>query len=564
MLAYLRIKNLAVIEELALELGPGLTVFTGETGAGKSIILDGLALALGERASLDQVRSGADRALVEAAFIAPRDVALVDMLESSGLAAEDGGIVIRRVLTKSASRAYVNDQLVSQQKLKAIGERLVDLHGQHEHQSLLAVGAHRELLDRFAGLEEQRSEVAASFDDAVSVGEKLAARAMDERDRAQRIDLMRFQVEEIDEADLRTGEDEELEAERRRLAHAEELVSLGSESMALLYEEEASAAALLSRAEQNLERLQQLDPESPAEIEAVRSARYAAEETARTLQTYVEGLSVDPDRLGQVDTRLTTLHRLERKYADSIDAIIEHGEKARRELEDLEQHDQRLEELQARLDSALATYTDAADELSEGRRRAAGELENQVLEELTQLGMESAQFDVAISPVRHEAVHGLPEGATRRGTDHVEFKLTANPGEPPGALTRVASGGELSRVMLALKLTATDGDPLETMVFDEVDAGIGGGRIAEHLAQRLAALGESHQVLVVTHLPQVAAYANCHVGIRKNETDDGRVAVAAQGLSDDEQVDELARMLGGLEVTEATRQHAREMLATRR
>ena len=359
-------------------------------------------------------------------------MALVDMLESSGLAAENGGIVIRRVLTKSASRAYVNDQLVSLQKLKAIGERLVDLHGQHEHQSLLAVGAHRELLDRFAGLEEQRSEVAGSFDDAVSVAEKLAARAMDERDRAQRIDLMRFQVEEIDEADLRTGEDEELEAERRRLAHAEELVSLGSESMALLYEEQASAAALLSRAEQNLERLKQLDPESPAEIEAVRSARYAAEETARTLQTYVEGLNVDPDRLGQVDTRLTTLHRLERKYADSIDAIIEHGEKARRELEDLEQHDQRLRSCRLNLPAALAAYTDAADELSEGRRRAAGELENQVLEELTQLGMESAQFDVAISPVRHEAVHGLPEGATRRGTDHVEFKLTANPGEPPG------------------------------------------------------------------------------------------------------------------------------------
>ena len=564
MLAYLRIKNLAVIEELVLELGPGLTVFTGETGAGKSIILDGLALALGERASLDQVRSGADRALVEAAFIAPRDAALVDMLESSGLAAEDGGIVIRRVLTKSASRAYVNDQLVSQQKLKAIGERLVDLHGQHEHQSLLRVGAHLELLDRFAGLEEQRSGVATWFDEAVSVGEKLAARAMDERARAQRIDLMRFQVEEIDEAGLRAGEDEELEAERRRLAHAEELVSLGSESMALLYEEEASAAALLSRAEQNLERLQQLDPESPAEIEAVRSARYAAEETASTLQRYVEGLSVDPDRLAQVDTRLTTLHRLERKYADSIEAIIEHGEKARRELEDLEQHDQRLEVLQAQLDGALAAYTDAAGELSEGRRRAAGELENQVLAELIHLGMESAQFDVAISQVRREAVHGLPAGATRRGTDHVEFKLTANPGEPPGALTRVASGGELSRVMLALKLTATEGDPLETMVFDEVDAGIGGGRIAEHLAQRLAALGESHQVLVVTHLPQVAAYANCHVGIRKNETADGRVAVAAQGLLEDEQVDELARMLGGLEVTEATRQHAREMLATRR
>ncbi len=560
MLAYLRIKNLAVVDDMALELASGLTVFTGETGAGKSMILGGLGLVLGERASLDQVRAGTQRAVVEAAFTAPRDQQLADELSASGLAADDGSIVVRRVITASGSRAYVNDQLVSLQKLKEIGDRLVDLHGQHEHQSLLVLRAHRDLLDRFAGAEARGEVVAAAYDEAVNIAERLGAMTLDERDRVQRVDLLRFQVEEIVAASLQVGEEKELRQELRRLAHAEELLQLAGEAVEILYENETSVAALLVRVQRNLGRLEELDPSSPVEAESVDGARFVAEESARSLQRYLEGLQVEPERLAQVEARLGTLHGLQRKYGDDIAAIIEHGEQARRELESLERHDEKLEELRAALDEAVRAYADAASDLGDARRRAAGELEKQVSGELTALGMEGARFEVAIAPRQRRAPAGLPEGAGRSGCDRVEFVLAANPGEAPGPLSKVASGGELSRVMLALKLTATDGDPLETMVFDEVDSGIGGGGVAERLAQRLSLLGETHQVLVVTHLPQVAAYAHTHVGISKSETDDGRVSVEARALSDGEQVEELARMLGGLEVTEATRQHAREML----
>ena len=564
MLAYLRIKNLAVVNDVALELSPGLTVFTGETGAGKSIILDGLGLVLGERASLEKVRAGGDRAVVEAAFAAPRDDRLAADLAESGLAAEDGSIVVRRVITASGSRAYVNDQLVSLQKLKAIGEQLVDLHGQHAHQSLLAVRAHRDLLDRFAVAGGLRDDVGAAYEEAVGAADRLAAMTMDERDRVQRVDLLRFQAEEIETAQLSAGEDGDLDEERLRLSHAEELLQLAGDSVEALHEGEPSASSLLAGVEADLERLRQLDPGAPQELEAVSSARFAAEEASRALQRYRDSVEVEPQRLAEVDARLGTLHALQRKYGDDIESIIEHGNEARRELDGLERHDEQLEELRQAVAAAAERYTQAAGELGAARRHAAGKLEAQVVAELAELGMQAARFDATVGPRGGSARAGLPEGAGRFGSDRVEFVLAANPGEAAGPLSKVASGGELSRVMLALKLTATDGDPLETMIFDEIDSGIGGGSVAERLAQRLAALGRTHQVLVVSHLPQVAAYADTHIGIRKLETDDGRVEVAAQTLAEGEQVEELARMLGGLEVTEATRQHAREMLATRR
>jgi len=563
MLAYLRIKNLAVVDDVALELAPGLTVFTGETGAGKSMILGGLGLVLGERAALDQVRAGTERAVVEAAFTAPRDAELAADLAEAGLSADDGSIVVRRVITASGSRAYINDQLVSLQKFKAVGDRLVDLHGQHEHQSLLSVAAHRELLDRFAGVATLRDTVAAAYDAAVDIAARLADMTLDVRDREQRADLLRFQVEEIESAELHPGEDRQVEEERQRLAHAEELMQLAGETVELLYEGEDSVAIRLAQALRNFERLEALDQGAPVDAEGVNGARFAAEESARTLQRYLEGLQVEPDRLAHLEARLGTLHGLQRKYGDDIEAIIEHGAQAATELESLDRHDERLAELRQALDTAVQAYTAVAADLGDARRRAAGELEKQVLSELLELGMEGARFEVAIGPRRGQSAAGLPEGAGREGSDRVEFVLAANPGESPGALGKVASGGELSRVMLALKLSAGDDDPLETMVFDEVDAGIGGGGVAERLAQRLSVLGRTHQVLVVTHLPQVAAYADTHIGISKSETRDGRVAVQAVVLREGQQVEELARMLGGLEVTEATRQHAREMLTRR-
>lgn len=563
MLAYLRIKNLAVVDDVALELAPGLTVFTGETGAGKSMILGGLSLVLGERASLDQVRAGSERAVVEAAFTAPRHDLLSEELSEAGLSSQDGSIVVRRVITASGSRAYINDQLVSLHKLKAVGDRLVDLHGQHEHQSLLSRRAHRELLDRFADAAPLRGRVADAFDEAVELAAQLGETTIDERDRVQRVDLLRFQVREIEGAELRPGEEQELDEERSRLAHAEELMQIAGDTADTLYEGDGAVTDVLAQAQRSLERLRRLDPAAPAQAEDLETARFAAEETGRALQRYLDGLQVQPERLAQIESRLSELHALQRKYGDDIEAIIEHGGRAAEELDALERHDERLEELQAALEEAAATYAAAAADLGDARRRAAGELEKLVLGELEGLGMEGSRFEVAIEPRRAGAPDGLPAGAGRDGSDRVEFVLSANPGESPASLAKVASGGELSRVMLALKLSAGDDDPLETMVFDEVDSGIGGGRVAERLAQRLSTLGRSHQVLVVTHLPQVAAYADTHVGIRKSETADGRVAVEARTLVDDQQVEELARMLGGLEVTEATRKHAREMLRKR-
>ncbi|MFQ5743329.1 MAG: DNA repair protein RecN [Acidobacteriota bacterium] len=563
MLNYLRIKNLAVIEEITLELQPGLTVFTGETGAGKSILVDGLALALGGRASLDQVRAGADRAMVEAVFTCCRDPQVRKVIESAGLGGDDDQIAIRRVLSPSGSRAYLNDRLVSLTQLRNVGGRLADLHGQHEQQSLLSGGAHRQLLDRFSGCSEVLAAVAAAHGEAVALGRQLVDLQMDDRERVQRADLLRFQVQEIEAAALCAGEEASLQAVRQRLAHAEELAELANEAEAWLYEEEASVAALLHQAERRLERLRQLDPQAPVQPESLRGARFGVEEVARTLQGYLDTLEVDPQRLQEVEARLSVIENLKRKYGDGIEAILEYVLAARKELQSLDHHEEEMSGLEKQLQEASSSYASAAAKLTRLRSQGARRLSEQVCGELHQLAMPAAEFRVVIDSSQDESARGLPPGASRHGNERVEFLLAANPGEGTAPLSRVASGGELSRVMLALKLTATEDDPLETLAFDEVDAGIGGGRVAEHLAQRLAVLARTHQVLVVTHLPQVAAYADVHVGIRKIERA-GRAVVEAEPLVADQQVDELARMLGGLKVTMATRKHALEMIATRR
>ena len=562
MLTYLRIRNLAVIDDVALDLGPGLTVLTGETGAGKSIIIDGLALALGERAALDQLRSGARRATVEAIFSLSAGSELGAMLEEAGLEGEEGQVVIRRSITPSGSRAYINDCVVSQQQLKRIGERLADLHGQHEHQSLLAVGAHRQLLDRFGDCGEALKATQEAYDLAVSLGQRLAAVQLDDRELAQRADLLRFQVQEITAAALEPREDEELRGERRRLAHAEELLEACDVVVSTLYDDDRSATSLIHQAEQRIERLLQLDPELPVGDEALSEARFALEEAARSLQAYQDDLDVDPGRLARVEERLSAIETLKRKYGDSIESIHEHAQKAQIELESLERYEEDLEAIEKELHEAAEAYLTGAARLSSMRKKAGERLQQQVSAELRQVAMEQAEFRAKVEDRVGDAPAGLPPGAGRSGTDKVEFLLAANPGEKIGPLSKVASGGELSRVMLALKLCATEGDPLETLVFDEVDSGIGGGGVAERLAQRLAALSGTHQLLVVTHLPQVAAYADAHISISKHERG-GRTVVRVESLDPEQQVDELARMLGGLEITEATREHAREMLMAR-
>ena len=562
MLTYLRINNLALIEAIALELGPGLTVFTGETGAGKSILLDGLALVCGTRAALDQVRTGTPEATIEAEFDDVIDRVLTESLAAAGVSVEDGKVVVRRSLTPSGSRAYLNDRLVTVQRLESFGGRLVDIAGQHEQQSLRRVHTHGLLLDRYAVALELVDEVAAAFDAALDCHQHIEGLRAEARTRARQQDYLRFQLDEIRSADLQIEEAAELARERRRLVHAEDLAAAANEALALLYEGDAAAVMLLGVARRRIEVMRQLDPDLPLRLEALEDAAVSVEDLGRELQSYLESIHSDPQRLAEVEQRLAVIDGLRRKYGDTVEEILETAFGAEEQLRSLDRADSEIDVLKSRLKAESERYRQAAEQLSACRKTAAAALEKRVDAELHQVGMQGARFVVDIRTADSCVAADLPPGASRRGAERIEFLLTANPGEMPRELARVASGGELSRVLLALKLVVGEKEPATTLVFDEVDAGIGGGEVAERLAQRLARLARRHQLLVVTHLPQIAAYADQHVGVRKTASA-GRSEVRVELLGGAARVDELARMLGGLEITETTREHAREMLGSR-
>ncbi len=557
MLSYLRIRDLALIEDIVIEPPAGLIAFTGETGAGKSIILGGLSLATGNRATLDQVRTGADSATVEAVFDIAGRPDIAELLEHEGLSSESGEILVRRTLGSRSSRAYLNDRLVTVGLVHKLGTRLVDVAGQHENQSLLGSATQLELLDRFGDLCAQRLAVASAWDEAVDLQHRLQALETD--DRAQRADYLRYRAQEIRAADLGVDEAAALNAERQRLRHAEDLSAATEEALDVLYEREESAAALIRRAQVVIERIVRLDTSAPASGDDVAEAGYAIEEITRSLQAYLDLVQVDPVRLDAVEERLATFDGLRRKYGDRIEDILRVADDAERELASLQNRDQEIAELAGQVRLAVRGFDEAASHMSTLRAEAAARLSEHITSELQELGMEGARFQVRLKPRSANAEGGLPPGASRRGYETVSFRLAANPGDAVRQLTRVASGGELSRVMLALKLAETRQAPAQTLVFDEIDAGVGGGRVADRLAARLVELGTSHQVLVVTHLPQIAARATTHYRVRKAERD-GRVCVSAAALDVEQRIDELARMLGGIGESRGVREHARNLL----
>ncbi len=559
MLSYLRIRDLALIEDVAIEPPAGLVAFTGETGAGKSIILGGLSLAAGDRATLDQVRVGATSAIVEAVFEIVGRPDIAKLLDCEELASDSGEILVRRVLGSRSSRAYLNDRLVTVGLLHELGTRLVDIAGQNENQSLLASATQLELLDRFGDLVEQREAVASAWDEAVDLQQRLQALETDDRDRAQRADYLRYRVQEIRAADLGVDEEVGLSAERQRLRHAEDLSAATAEALDVLYEREGSAAALIRHAQLAIERISRLDANAPAGGDGLAEAGYVIEEATRSLQAYLDLVQVDPVRLDAVEERLAMVDGLRRKYGDRIEDILGVAEEAERELASLENRDQEIAELASMVRRAVRGFDQAASSLSTVRAEAATRLSLHITTELQELGMEGAGFQVRLKPGSADASSGLPPGASRRGYETAEFRLAANPGDTARELGRVASGGELSRVMLALKLTETRQAPAQTLVFDEIDAGVGGGRVADRLAARLAQLATKHQVLVVTHLPQIAARATTHYRVRKVEHD-GRVHVTTTALDVEQRVDELARMLGGVGESRGVREHARNLL----
>jgi len=552
MLRALRIHNVAVVESVTVPFAPGLNVLTGETGAGKSIVIDALLLVRGARAQADVIRGDAESATVEAVFDVAARPEVGALLAEVGLAPDDGQVVIRRELARSGRhRAFVNDAAVTVGLLERLGDTLVDVHGQHEHQRLLEPARQLDLLDRFAGAEPARERVAAAHAAWRAAAADLAALGAAARERAQREDLLRFQVSEIDAAGLRPGEREALGHERRRLQHAERFAKGLAEAAALLAEDPDAAAGRLARAARIFRELGRVDPAFGAPADLLDAAGAQVEEALLAMRALRGAIDAEPGRLEAIEDRLEALTRLARKYGDGEETILAHRGAAAAELERLARHEEARAEAERRVSAARAALDAAAEALGGHRREAAARLGPLVQRELRALGMERARFEAAVEAL-------AAEDTTARGRERVELRFSANPGEEPRPLARIASGGELSRTMLALNVVLTRVERVPTMVFDEIDAGVGGG-VAAAVADKLAAVAAGRQALCVTHLAAVAARAHHHLRVSKSVRGN-RTRAAVDVLGAAERVDELARMLGGDPPSEAARRHARELL----
>jgi len=547
-IAELRVRDLATIEDVALQLGPGLNVLTGETGAGKSLLVDAVALLLGARGDSGAVRPGAARALLEGAFEPVH--ALVPLLDELGLEAEDNRLVIRReVSAEGRSRAWVNGSPTTIAALGRLGEALVDLHGQHETQSLLRADAQRDILDAFAGAAPERSQVAARYREVMALSEQertLAARRDEVRRRA---DYLRHLVAEIEGARLVAGEEEQLEVEARRLRHAGALVEHAQRVVELLDGDEASALRALRDADRAVTALERIDPDVAAWREMLDAAFANLTELARAAGDYAASVSQDPARQETVERRRDLISRLTAKYGGSVVAVLATRAEAAAELELLDTADVDLRAIAGRREAAAAELRGAASALTAKRQEGAGRLGRAVNRLLPELGLQGGKLEVALSPLAE------PSGT---GGESVDFLIRLNQGMEPQPLARTASGGELSRLMLALKVVLARHDEVPTLVFDEVDQGIG-GEVATRVADALGRVSERRQVLVITHLPQIAARADRHLCVSKR----ARLGIATSDVAvihGEDRVTELARMLGDADA-ETARRHAQALMS---
>jgi len=548
-LSHLRIKNIALIDDLELEFGSGLNLLTGETGSGKSIIVDSLAALTGERVSADLIKQGESSARIEGVFETQVTDNVAHLLEESGIEAS-GEILVRRDLSRDGkNRVFVNDQLVTQSFLKRLGPLLADIHGQGEQQTLYDVSTHIVMLDDFAGVEKEKLQVRDAFVAWSQIAHELATLKQDESEKLQLIDILRFQVNEIGKANLTTGEDAKLEIEKRRLANAEKLAALSTEIFSLLYDDEHSTLATLDRAAKLAAELSQFETSFSEYDDGLGTARALIDDLAATARDFRSKLEFSPERLNEIEERLAEISRLKRKYGDSIEAILAHFTDAQSRLESIETAEFREQELQKQLVAQENSYRAAAARLTSAREKAAKSFGKAVETALKDVALEKARFEVQVARVDAFSMNGL---------DRVEFLFSANPGETVRPLAKVASGGEASRLMLVLKTVARPHERGKTAVFDEVDVGIG-GRVAEAVGRKLKSLSMVSQVFCVTHQPQIASLADHHFVVEK-ATVKARTSIRVRELSPDERIEELARMLAGKAVTDAARENARAML----
>jgi DNA repair protein RecN (Recombination protein N) len=567
MLRHLRVTNFAILSDVEIELGPGMNVLTGETGAGKSLIVEAVNLLRGGRASADIPRNGADEAVVEAIVEVPDDLRsqVAAVLEGAGLPLSsddaDGEVFIRRVISRPASneaggrggrsRTYVNGALTTAQRLAELGALLIDLSGQHQHQGLVAPGRHREIIDSFAEADAQVEAMTAAWAELDRCAKELAALGGDEREREARVDYLRFQLEELDGAALQAGEDQAIELERVRLASVDLLQGAARGAEDLLYGSDDSARDRVAAAARELDRGMKTDPSLEPVVKQLAEIETLIDDAADQLRSYADKLEGDPERLAFLDERLALIRRLTRKHGCGLEQLLVRATDLRTELDALTGRDARLADLTAARTRAESAAVAAAAALTASRKKAARRLEKEVGAALADLGMGSARLTVVVEP----------RGLGPTGADRIELMLASNKGEDTRPLTKVASGGELSRIMLALKLSLRRADEVATYVFDEVDTGIGGATamVVASQIRSVASPETGRQVLCVTHLPQIAAYADHHFHVEKSEIA-GRTETHVRKLSAAARKDELARMLGG-HATSKAKAHAGELLA---
>ena len=569
MLLELRVENYAVIDNTVVEFAPGLNLLTGETGAGKSILIDALALLLGERASNEMIRHGAEKAVVSAVFDA-HGRSIAEILERNGIDSGDQDLILRReIATGGKGRVFINNQPATVAVLKQLAPELAHIHAQSE--TMLAFGANERLrlLDRFANIETEA--VAAAYHRWRELLQRISGLERDEQDRLRLLDLWQFQKKEIEQASLEPGEDQCLESEKRVLANAEKLYSAALGAHQLLYESDSSSAASLRAAIRHVEELARYDVKFQETLAALESARITVEDAGVMLRDYAEGIDASPQRLAEIEDRLALMDRLKRKYGQTVDDVIAFGEEVTRKLNEIENRDEILQQLRKELTTAAEEYLKLARAVSQKRQEHARKLEKLVEAEINDLAMK-ARFKAELSGSEDQS------SWSSEGFDDAAYLIATNAGEPLHPVEQIASGGEMSRVMLALKATIEAGkaptaargssengrldSSMRTLVFDEIDTGIG-GRAAEAVGKKLKSLGQSHQVLCITHLPQIASFADQHYVIEKKEKKESgtvRVHTTIRHLSEAERTEEIARMLSGAKLTETSLRHAEQML----
>jgi DNA repair protein RecN (Recombination protein N) len=561
MLTLLNIANFALIDELRVEFDEGLNLLTGETGSGKSIIVDALGVLMGSRFSSDLIKSGEERAAVEGLFHFQRHPVIENLLSAGGVEIEAGEsreVVVRRELSAGGrSKIFINNRLATQSLLRDLRPFLVDIHGQGDQQTLFDPARHLAILDDYAAVNPVRDRVSGAFDEWSAINSDLERLRRDQAEKLQLIDTLKYQVEELRRAGLKPDEDEQLEEERRRLTNVEKLTSLTTEAFSLIYDDADSAVARLGQTTRRIEELAAYDEGMGQYVEGLKSARAVLEDLAFSLRGFLTRLEFSPERLDQIEARLTEVSRLKRKYGGSLAAALSHLSSAQERLQQIEGSEELEKTLEAGAREAATAYEKIARELHDQRAKAARRLERAITKELGEVALDHARFEARVETIKRDG-DGRGPVFSRNGIDDVEFYFSANPGEDLRPLAKVASGGEASRLMLVLKTIAEAPEFPRTIVFDEIDSGIG-GRVSDAVGGKLKKLSATNQVLCVTHQPQIARFADCHLLVEKSVAA-GRTSVAVERLDRRGRVEELARMLTGAEITDTARKHAREML----